>query len=135
MLIGVLSLQGDYHLHVKMLDRLNVDTLLVNSHKTLNKTDALIIPGGESTVISKLLDETGLDKKIQRYSETKSIFGTCAGAILMSSKVEDDEVENLNVINIETLRNSWGRQIHSFTDNVELTFSDEEEQHYFEILT
>ena len=113
MLIGVLSLQGDYHLHVKMLDRLNVDTLLVNSHKTLNKTDALIIPGGESTVISKLLVETGLDKKIQRYSETKSIFGTCAGAILMSSKVEDDEVENLNVINIETLRNSWGRQIHS----------------------
>ena len=74
MIIGVLSLQGDYQLHVDMLTKLNVEYLYVNNIKDLNKTDALIIPGGESTVISKLLKKSTLDIGIQKYGKLKSNY-------------------------------------------------------------
>ena len=121
--LGILSLQGDYYLHRKILNTLNVNTLYVNSAATLHKADGLIIPGGESTVMSKLLVDSGLDKEIKKYSKSKNIFGTCAGSIIMSSKCDDIKVKELNIIEIEALRNAWGRQIHSFTDKIQLSFN------------
>ena len=124
MLIGILSLQGDYSLHANILNQMNVDYIFVNDIDKLNLTDGLIIPGGESTVISKLLIKTGLDNAIKLYSKNKNIFGTCAGAVLMSKICIDDKVDQLNVIGIESFRNSWGSQIYSFHDYVNLNFSD-----------
>ena len=94
MIIGILSFQGDYALHKNALDALGVKNILVNSISTLRKTDALIIPGGESTVFSKFLDFTKLDQFIKEYSLTKNIFGTCAGLIIMSKESNDTKIIN-----------------------------------------
>jgi len=123
MLIGILSFQGDYFLHKKTLDNINIKSIYVNDNITLNKTDALIIPGGESTVISKFLQDSKLDKEIKRYSLNKSIFGTCAGAIIMSNECDDDSINTLKIMNIKTYRNSWGRQIDSFEKEIKLNFN------------
>ena len=124
MLIGILSLQGDYSLHANLLNQMDIDYIFVNDVDKLNLTQGLIIPGGESTVISKLLIKTGLYDAIKIYSKTKNIFGTCAGAVLMSKICIDNKVEQLDVIGIESFRNSWGSQIHSFHDYISLNFSE-----------
>ena len=123
MIIGILSFQGDFYLHKKILDDLKVSSLFVNDFNSLNKTDALIIPGGESSVISNFLRESNLDTEIMKYSLTKNIFGTCAGAILMSSKCDDNNINILNIVNIKSFRNSWGKQIDSFEAKVDLSFN------------
>jgi len=123
MLVGILSFQGDYSKHKSILDKLNVDTMYVTNSLSLNKTDGLIIPGGESSVIANFLNTTKLCNDIKKYSLSKNIFGTCAGAIIMSSKCDDNNIKNLNIINIESFRNSWGRQIDSFEANVNLLFN------------
>ena len=117
MLIGILAFQGDYYLHNKMFNLLDVNTLYVNDVISLNRTDALVIPGGESSVISKFLKKNNLDKEIIQYSKTKNIFGTCAGAIIMSSLCDDRKVSKLGILNIKSLRNKWGRQIDSYSSN------------------
>ena len=122
MTIGILALQGDYHLHVKLLNKFNVENILIKTPEQLLKVDGLIIPGGESTVILKLLINFKFYKSIIEFSKNKSIYGTCAGAILMSSHT-DDSVETLNIINVKSYRNFWGRQIDSFTETIDLKFS------------
>ena len=124
--IGILSLQGDYSLHAKILNKMNIDYIFVNNVDKLSLTKGLIIPGGESTVISKLMKKTGLDNAIKLYSKTKNIFGTCAGAVLMSKFCIDDKVDQLNIIGIESFRNSWGSQVYSFHDYISLSFSEVE---------
>ena len=123
MTIGILSLQGDHSLHRKVLNILNIKSIYVNNIKSLNSTDALIIPGGESTAISNLLHKTQLDKAIKTYSINKNIFGTCAGAILMSSKCNDKNVNQLKIIDITSYRNEWGRQIDSFESTIFLNIN------------
>jgi len=123
LLVGVLAIHGSFHLHQRVLNRLNISNVLVKNKKDLNKTDALIMPGGESTVISQILYKTKLDNEIINYSKKKSIYGTCAGGIIMSSKIDDKIVNPLKIFNISAERNSWGRQIDSFTENVTLSFS------------
>ena len=120
MTIGILSFQGDYALHKKALDCLGIKNILVNSISSLLKTDALIIPGGESTVFSKFLQFTKLDISIKKYSLTKNIFGTCAGSIIMSKECDDRKVTNLNILDIKTSRNKWGRQIDSFEATINI---------------
>lgn len=120
MTIGILSFQGDYVLHKNALDYLGVKNILVNSTSSLIKTDALIIPGGESTVFSKFLHFTKLNQSIKKYSLTKNIFGTCAGLIIMSKECNDAKIINLNMINIKALRNAWGRQINSFEVQIDI---------------
>jgi len=123
-IIGILSFQGDYYLHKRILDNLNVNSLFVNNVHSLNKTDALIIPGGESSVISNFLTKTNLDSEIIRYSLEKNVFGTCAGAIIMSSQCDDKHINTLNIINIKSFRNSWGKQIDSFETRIKLSFNE-----------
>ena len=100
MIIGVLALQGNFAMHQNMLVELDVPTILVKYPHELEKCDGLIIPGGESSTMSKLIDSHGLRLPLVEYSKNNSIFGTCAGMILLSST---ESSHNLNPLNILTL--------------------------------
>jgi len=122
-MVGILALQGDFEKHGDILSRLKVDYLYIKDKQELDKTDALIIPGGESTTLSMLIDRVNLRKELIRYSKNKSIFGTCAGMIMLSSTKNQDikgSVDTLGVMNISVSRNSWGAQINSFEKSVDL---------------
>tara|TARA_Y100001960_G_C14349882_1_gene668997 strand:+ start:116 stop:688 length:573 start_codon:yes stop_codon:yes gene_type:complete len=123
LIIGVLALQGDFKLHQRILNILNVKNILVKDISSLEQTSALIIPGGESTTIYKLLCKSKLYNKLIDYSKNCNIYGSCAGSILMSSKINDSIIKPLNLIDVEVFRNAWGRQIDSFTDSFYLSFS------------
>ena len=121
MTVGILALQGDYYLHSKLLTDNGINYLYIKKPNQLNNVDCLIIPGGESMVILKLLMKYNFLDILKRFSEKKSIFGTCAGAILMSNSTYDN-MDVLNYINVSSTRNYWGRQINSFSDKISLSF-------------
>ena len=100
MKVGILAIQGDFSLHKESFDKLDTESLYVRSVDDLKKCDSLILPGGESTTMSLLLSRYKLDKSICDFSIDHSIFGICAGSILMSKKSYDSRVENLNLIKI-----------------------------------
>jgi len=123
--IGILALQGDFHEHQTCFNKLEVETQLVKSIEELNNCDSLVIPGGESTTISKLLSSTKMDKVIiKKALEGFPIWGTCAGLILISNKIIENAPEPLKLINITTSRNFYGRQIDSFVEKI--NFEDED---------
>ncbi|MDQ8039413.1 MAG: pyridoxal 5'-phosphate synthase glutaminase subunit PdxT [Rickettsiella sp.] len=109
--IGILALQGAYQAHASRLSQLNVTPLLVRNTKELACTDGLIIPGGESSVFIKLLQENTLWADLLSYK--KPIFGTCAGAILLAKRVLSPSQPSLNRIDITLQRNAYGRQLDS----------------------
>ncbi len=116
MVIGILSIQGDFIEHKKALDSLGVDSIFVKYPEDLQNIDGLIIPGGESTTISRLAKKWGLFEEIKKFS--KPVMGTCAGAILMAKEVlnEFNEKEDtpFGLIDMVVKRNAFGRQIESF---------------------
>ena len=118
MKIGILAIQGDFYLHKESFNKLNIDTLYVKNSNHLLKCDALVIPGGESTTMSLLFDKYSLFSDIKKFSQTRSLFGTCAGSILMSTKTNDKRIKNLKCLNLTVKRNAWGSQIHSFSDKI-----------------
>jgi 5'-phosphate synthase pdxT subunit len=122
LVIGVLALQGDFAAHQKMLARLGVETILVRSPKEVAAVDALIIPGGESTTIGKLMRRFGLDEAIyQRVTEERMpLYGTCAGLILMAKEIEGSDQLRLGVLDVTVARNAFGRQVESFEANIAL---------------
>jgi len=118
--VGILALQGDFHLHKIALQELNVECIYVKTSVDLFLCDSLIIPGGESTTISILLEKFNLTKPILDFSSDHTIFGTCAGSIIMSKNTYDKKIINLGLIDIDTSRNSWGSQINSFSDYINI---------------
>lgn len=120
--IGILALQGDFAKHDAMLKLLHVETVLVKKAKELNACDGLIIPGGESTTLTKLMRLYGLYEPIREFSLTRPIMGTCAGMIMLASQVDDERITPLQLIDISVKRNAYGRQIDSFISEVELPF-------------
>jgi len=115
MRIGVLALQGAVAEHIKMLSDLNTEAMPIRFPAELNGLDALVIPGGESTTISKLLSDYNLVEPIRKLaSQNFPIFGTCAGMILLAKKVVDFDLEPIGVMDIEVRRNAFGRQVDSF---------------------
>ncbi|MBU4444086.1 MAG: pyridoxal 5'-phosphate synthase glutaminase subunit PdxT [Candidatus Marinimicrobia bacterium] len=118
--IGVLGLQGAFARHIAMLDKLGVQTMQIRYPNEIDNCDGLILPGGESTTISKLLDEMKLRECIQKYN--RPMFGTCAGAILLSRNSDDPRIQTLNRVPINTQRNAYGRQVESFIASVDLSF-------------
>jgi len=118
--IGVLGLQGAFARHIAMLDKLGVQTMQIRYPNEIDNCDGLILPGGESTTISKLLDEMKLRECIQKYN--RPMFGTCAGAILLSRNSDDPRIQTLNRVPINTQRNAYGRQVESFIASVDLRF-------------
>ena len=118
MIIGILALQGNFKKHFDSFYKLNVKSIYVRTLEDLMKSDALVIPGGESTTITKLLKKNSLIKPLAEYSKIKNIFGTCAGSILMCNDINDKTIENIGCINVKIKRNAWGSQIHSFNNNI-----------------
>ena len=113
--IGVLALQGDFAEHIAVLRRLGVDALEVRLPTQLDGIDALIIPGGESTTITRLLDIYELREPIRRLGlDGMPIWGTCAGAIVLAKRATDLDRPNLALMDIEVRRNAFGRQVDSF---------------------
>ena len=125
MTIGVLALQGNYNQHKRVLDSLGTNNIYVHHKKDLQICDALIIPGGESTTISKQIDNNNLRKPIIEFSKTNNVLGTCAGMIMLSSSDTSDNLYPLGLMDFTVIRNGWGRQIHSFSDNLELVFDED----------
>jgi 5'-phosphate synthase pdxT subunit len=118
--VGVLALQGDYEAHCAMLGRLEgVTPALVRTPEELSDADGLIIPGGESTTIGKLLVRVGLMDPIRgRASEGMPVYGTCAGMILMARDIVGSDQPRLGIMDITVARNAFGRQIDSFEADI-----------------
>lgn len=125
-IIGILALQGDFEKHRQMLENtLGAKTLFVKTPEQLAQADALILPGGESTTMIKLMDRIGLDAAIkQRADAGMPLFGTCAGLILMAHSIQDrPEQPTLDLLPVTVARNAFGRQLDSF--ETELDFNHE----------
>jgi|TARA_Y100001970_G_scaffold105026_1_gene131466 5'-phosphate synthase pdxT subunit len=119
--VGVLALQGAFKLHVQALKRLGVEAIEVRTLENFEASQALIIPGGESTTMSFLLESSGIFEALQERSNNgMPILGTCAGMILLSSKITDgrNDQKPLKLIDIEVRRNGYGRQIDSFESDL-----------------
>jgi pyridoxal 5'-phosphate synthase pdxT subunit len=112
MIIGVLALQGDFDAHRRRLEELGTQVVLVKKPEQLDQIDGLVIPGGESGTFLKLLGDTGFEK-LRQFVKAKPTFGTCAGAILLASEVENPPQAGLGALNIRIRRNAYGRQIDS----------------------
>ena len=113
MKIGVLALQGDFAEHIVMLKKLGAETAEVRLPKHLDDLDGLIIPGGESTTIGKLMVIYGLLEAIREFGQGHAIWGTCAGAILLSKDARREQ-PLLELMDITVERNAFGRQTDSF---------------------
>lgn len=113
--IGLLALQGAYFAHQKMLQILGASTKLVRYPDELDEVDAIVVPGGESTTILKMLERNGFgDKLVERVKDGMPYFGTCAGAILAAGEATNPAQESLRLIDISVKRNAYGRQVDSF---------------------
>jgi pyridoxal 5'-phosphate synthase pdxT subunit len=112
MKIGVLALQGDFDAHRRRLEELGAEVVLIKKPEQLDKIDGLIIPGGESGTFLKLLGEEGFEK-LKQFVRLKPTFGTCAGAILLATEVENPQQAGLGAIDIRIRRNAYGRQLDS----------------------
>jgi 5'-phosphate synthase pdxT subunit len=113
--IGVLALQGNFREHVAVLRRLGVDAVEVRKAEQLEGLDGVIIPGGESTAIGRLLPLYGLEDAIRGFAGP--VFGTCAGMILLDRN-------HLGLVDLEVVRNAYGRQVASFEADLELGDGD-----------
>jgi len=118
-IIGVLALQGDFDAHRKALAALGARSVEVRDAAALNAVDALVLPGGESTTMLKLLRGEGLFEALRRFGQTRPVFGTCAGAILLAARVFNPAQESLALIDIDVERNAYGRQLDSRVARIE----------------
>jgi len=119
--IGILAIQGDFAEHKLMLTKLGVHVAEIRLPEQLEAIDALIIPGGESTTISQLLDIFDIKNNIVKKAKSgMPIWGTCAGMILLASSLTDKKPTPLNLMNTVVSRNAFGRQIDSFEERIEI---------------
>lgn len=122
MLIGVFALQGDVREHLDILRKIGVEGIEVRSATDLSKVDGLIIPGGESTTMSKLIDIFDLRQALLDFiASGKPVFGTCAGMIMLAKEVIDSASgqQSLGVMDIAVRRNAFGSQLDSFEAKVQ----------------
>jgi 5'-phosphate synthase pdxT subunit len=111
--VGVLSLQGDFAAHGAALERAGAVPVYVRERSQLGEIDGLILPGGESTTMLKLLRNENLFDDLAEFGRRKPMFGTCAGAILMARDVTNPPQESLGLMDIAVERNAYGRQLES----------------------
>ena len=111
--VGVLALQGDFEAHARMLERAGAEPVLARTAEDLDRADGLVIPGGESTTMLKLLHLENLIEPLREFSRRRPVFGTCAGAILLAREVTNPAQESLGLMDIAVERNAYGRQIDS----------------------
>lgn len=119
MKIGVLALQGDFAEHIRVLKQLDVETAEVRLPHQLAGLDGLILPGGESTTIGKLCVDYGLLQPLQLFGQQHAMWGTCAGAILLSKDATRTQ-PLLGLMDIRVVRNAFGRQLSSFEADLDI---------------
>lgn len=119
MKIGVLALQGSFHEHQSILEKLGAQVVQVRLPHDLDGLDGLIIPGGESTTIGKLAVDFGLLEPLQHFGEEHAIWGTCAGSIFLSKDAHRQQ-PLLGLMDIQVERNAFGRQVDSFEIDLEI---------------
>jgi pyridoxal 5'-phosphate synthase pdxT subunit len=123
MKIGVLGLQGDVREHLRALETAGAAPLIVKHPEEVAAVDALVVPGGESTTIGKLMDRFGLLEPIgERARAGMPVYGTCAGMILMAREVVGEQAapHRLNLLDISVRRNAYGRQVDSFESDLDV---------------
>ncbi|MBV9771506.1 MAG: pyridoxal 5'-phosphate synthase glutaminase subunit PdxT [Bryobacterales bacterium] len=111
--VGVLALQGDFQAHARALDRAGAQPVEVRSAADLKTVEGLVLPGGESTTMLKLLEEEKLLDPIREFGQQHPILGTCAGAILLASEVANPPQLSLGLMDMDVERNAYGRQLDS----------------------
>ncbi len=122
--VGVLELQGGFALHHLILQKIGVQSIKVKKSLHLDGIDGLVIPGGESTTMSNLIETFKLREGLIDFGASFPILGTCAGSILMSNKVIDDnKINPLRLVDFSIERNAYGRQIQSGIENIQFKFS------------
>ncbi|GAB1799055.1 pyridoxal 5'-phosphate synthase glutaminase subunit PdxT [Priestia megaterium] len=113
--VGVLGLQGAFREHAQALEAAGAEAIIVKKVEQLNEIDGLILPGGESTAMRRLIDKYDFMEPLRQFAQAgKPVFGTCAGLILLAGQVVDREEPHLGVMDITVARNSFGRQRDSF---------------------
>ncbi|KWW17381.1 MULTISPECIES: pyridoxal 5'-phosphate synthase glutaminase subunit PdxT [Peribacillus] len=124
--IGVLGLQGAVEEHLNQIDSAGAQAIIVKKPSQLNEIDGLIIPGGESTTMRKLMDRYGFLEPIKTFFEQKKpIFGTCAGMVLAANRLSGDEKPYLELMDISVKRNGFGRQRDSFEADLAINGMEE----------
>ena len=122
MKIGVLAIQGDFAEHITALNKLGIETREVRLPDHLEGVDGLIIPGGESTTLSRLMDIYHLRGPIaQMAQEGKAVWGTCAGMIMLAQEITEEDPVPLKLMDIGVRRNAFGRQVDSFEQDLEIS--------------
>lgn len=111
--VGILALQGDFEAHGKALARVGAEPVFVRAARDLSNINGLIIPGGESTTMLKLLRAENMVAPLEEFGRTHPIFGTCAGVILLAKAVSNPAQESLGLLDLDVERNGYGRQIDS----------------------
>jgi len=129
-IVGVLAVQGDFAEHISVLDSLGVETVEVRLPKDLVGVNAIIIPGGESTTIRRLLDLYDLsDPIISLVAAGTPVWGTCAGMIMLAKNLIDSRPEPLRLMDITVARNAFGRQVDSFEADLDFPILGEDPFH------
>jgi len=130
MRVGVLALQGTFAEHIESLRQLNVEAPPIRLLHELNTLDGLVIPGGESTTMLRLMESFGLTRRIRELAKDGlPIWGTCAGMILLARNVSNHEMETLGLMAIKVTRNAFGSQVDSFEADLEIPLIGEEPFH------
>ncbi|MCL6459313.1 MAG: pyridoxal 5'-phosphate synthase glutaminase subunit PdxT [Gorillibacterium sp.] len=115
MKIGVLALQGAVAEHIRMIEQAGVEAVPIKKQEQLSSIDGIVIPGGESTTIGKLMKTYGFIEPLQQFSQAeKPIFGTCAGLIIIAKEIAGQDEVHLSLMDIKVARNAFGRQRESF---------------------
>ncbi|MEC0697727.1 pyridoxal 5'-phosphate synthase glutaminase subunit PdxT [Bacillus atrophaeus] len=113
--IGVLGLQGAVREHIRSIEACGAAGLVVKRPEQLNEVDGLILPGGESTTMRRLIDTYHFMEPLREFAaQGKPLFGTCAGLIILAKKIQGSDNAHLGVLNVKVERNSFGRQVDSF---------------------
>lgn len=123
--VGLLTLQGDYEKHRQAFRALGAETFGVRRPEELDQVSCLVVPGGESTTLTRLADRIGLREPIREFAMVKPVMGTCAGLIMLASRMTGEKksdfgVEPFGLLDCTVIRNGYGRQIDSFTAALDL---------------
>lgn len=118
--VGVLALQGDFEAHSRALEKAGAAPVYVRKPSELEGLDGLVLPGGESTTMLKLLREQQLFEPLREFGRKKPMFGTCAGVILMATEVSNPLQDSLELLDMSVERNAYGRQLDSRIATVDI---------------
>lgn len=126
MKIGVLALQGAVREHVQAIQACGAEAVVVKNAGQLAELDGLVLPGGESTAMRRLIDRANLLEPLKQFAQAKKpIFGTCAGLVLLAKEIEGQDAAHIGVMDITVARNSFGRQVDSFEADLEIVGIEE----------